>query len=219
MRSIPENIKSSVKEKFIFNSMRMARQIGFDNKACWSRHIGTVITDLDGRTVSTGYNGAARGVPHCDSATYIKEYLWPKLSLSEQTKLIALSIERKNITIDRWNKLNTAHSECELVSSSLDGCEKCPRKLLGYGAGERNELCYCAHSEQNAIISARQSLKNCALFNWSPISCVPCTINIIQAGIIEVHFLDEVYDKSSIVLYKFAKIPIFLHNSADSTYI
>lgn len=206
MKSIPENAISLVKHKFIYKSMRLARQIGIDNDACWSRHIGTVITDSDGVILSTGYNGAARGLPHCDSAEYIREYLWPKLNNGEKTKLTSIAYG--------YDVLHNSFDEF-VVPSKLDKCKQCPRKLLGYKSGERNELCYCAHSEQNAIISAKQSLKNAILFNWSPISCVPCAINIIQAGIKEVHFLDEIYDESSLTLYKFANIPIFLHTEEE----
>lgn len=212
MRSIPERLTPSIKEKFIFNSMRIARQIGLDNKSCWSRHIGTVITDSDGLVVSTGYNGAARGLPHCDSARYIRDYLWPKLNFHEKATLASVVYDSDYI-ID-WD---SEEQDGEGVAIRLDGCRECPRRLLGYKSGERNDLCYCAHSEQNSIISAKQSLKGCYLFNWSPLSCVPCTINIIQAGIKEVHFLDEIYDKSSLVLYDFSNIPVFLHDESEFT--
>ena len=39
------------------------------------------------------------------------------------------------------------------------------------------------HAERNAILFARQSLKNCTLYTWPMQSCSECAAMMIQAGI------------------------------------
>lgn len=36
-----------------------------ERSTCARRAVGAIITDADGNTLSTGYNGPAKGIPHC----------------------------------------------------------------------------------------------------------------------------------------------------------
>ncbi len=99
---------------------------------CIRRSCGAVIVK-DGQILSTGYNGAPRGVSHC----------------SEKT---------------------------------------CIRTLERVPSGERMELCWGAHAEQNAIAQAAKhgvSVNNSTLY-VSTTPCSMCVKNIINAGIIEI---------------------------------
>ena len=205
MRSIPANSISSLSLSKRLKTMRLARFIGEDNKGCYSRHIGSVIVDESNFVKSTGYNAPPKGTPHTDDYTYLKEYLWPRLNEEEKNKLSSLVLNRQNSLKD----------ECEIVCGALHGGKQCPRQLLGYKSGEATGHCSCVHSEENAILTARQSVKGCFLFGFCPVSCIGCTKSIVQAEITEVHFLNSIYDKSSLVLYKFANIPIFLYSEDE----
>jgi dCMP deaminase len=42
------------------------------------------------------------------------------------------------------------------------------------------------HCEMNAILTARESLKDCVLYTWPFLSCPRCAAHVIQAGITKV---------------------------------
>lgn len=46
-------------------AMEMARVVS-TRSTCARKAVGCVLTDVDGHILSTGYNGAASGLPHCD---------------------------------------------------------------------------------------------------------------------------------------------------------
>lgn len=54
---------------------------------------------------------------------------------------------------------------------------------------------YVAHSELNAILSARTNLENCRIYT-TLFPCAECTKIIIQAGIKEVIYDDDKYEYS-----------------------
>jgi len=53
--------------------MEIARQVA-TRSTCLRRHVGAVIV-RDKRILSTGYNGAPRGLPHCDVVGCLRERL------------------------------------------------------------------------------------------------------------------------------------------------
>jgi dCMP deaminase len=65
----------------------------------------------------------------------------------------------------------------------------CPRKILGYASGQGLHLCNAGHAERNALINAARegvSTKGCVMYMDCAIPCVPCLVEIINAGIVEV---------------------------------
>lgn len=52
---------------------------------------------------------------------------------------------------------------------------------------ENRDLKYklIVHCERNALIFARGSVERCSLYTWPFMSCAPCAVMMIQAGIIE----------------------------------
>ena len=66
---------------------------------------------------------------------------------------------------------------------------KCPRQVLGYASGQGLHLCNAGHAERNALINAARegvSTKGCIMYMDCPTPCVPCLVEIINAGIVEV---------------------------------
>ena len=134
------------------------------NSKCLSRKIGTVMV-RDKSVVSTGFNGPAKGVPHCDRRHYYD------ISLR-------LLLKKKGY---------------------INDLEKCPRQILGYKSGEGLEWCTAGHSERNTLIQAAKNgtrTEGCKLYMNCGIPCVPCLIEIINAGIKEIIVTDfDIYDK------------------------
>jgi deoxycytidylate deaminase len=194
-----------VSERFIRKYMRLAKQFGEDDNACYSRQIGSVIVDPEiNSIVSMGYNSPPADTPHCDSREYLENIFWEKLSLGE--KRIAANRE----TFDYWSD-NEAKEE---FLKRAVGCKVCPRKLIRALSGERLELCSCAHSEANALIKADRNVKGCWLFCWCPLPCFECAKLIINKKISTVVCLQTSegdYSKGSRELFKFAKVNVVEH--------
>lgn len=211
MRSIPPNVSSIMSQKQIGKMMRLAKTVAEDNNPCYSREVGCVITDKNSVVKGLGYNGPPRKSPHCDSAEYIKDILWPKLNEDERNRLVDPLREQAS----KYSHY-LFQDDCDIASRLLDGCKTCPRRLLNYPAGVRPDICSCHHAEVNAIINAACDLQDCILFGWCITSCQNCTSSIINANIKEVHFLEgEEYNKGVWNLYKSVKIPVFLYNEKD----
>ena len=156
--------------------LRIAREVSKHSK-CLSRQIGAVIVK-DKNIVSTGYNGPARGVKHCN--------------------------ERK---IDFYRDLDEK-PVTSIVADELIGM--CPRRKWEYPSGQGLHLCQAGHAERNALIqSAKHGIatKGASLYCACPLPCMPCIIEIINAGIKEVIFLKgKDYDTYSRVILIESKI-------------
>lgn len=146
-----------------------------ENSKCMSRQIGAVLVK-DNNVVSTGYNGPACGVKHCNERDY-SFYL----SLNKQ---ITDNQHRPDYTILTVEK-NWSNNIC-------------PRKNFYYKSGQGLHLCQAGHAERNALIQAAKhgiSTDGAALYCYCPQVCKDCAIEIINAGIKELVFLDGVpYD-------------------------
>lgn len=127
-------------------------QIVSKRSTCRRRSVGSLI--VKGRRIlSTGYNGAPKGLRHC-----------------------------------------------------LDG--ECLREKMNIASGERHELCRGLHAEQNAIIQAALhgvSIDGAELYS-THLPCSICMKMIINAGIIQVTYLDGYPDELSLDLIKEASI-------------
>lgn len=70
------NIWDSRLEKWDNYFMSIARIVG-KNSSCLSRKIGAILVK-DKSIIATGYNGAPRGVPHCENRNKNKEMICPR---------------------------------------------------------------------------------------------------------------------------------------------
>ena len=147
------------------------------NSKCLSRQIGAVIV-RDKSIVSTGYNGAPRGVPSCDRRYFADEENGEPIDIHLAGALIRRGIE---------------------ITEYLAAV--CPRQTLGFNSGEGLEWCVAGHAERNAIVNAARlgvSTMGSNMYMNCPIPCTPCLVEIINAGISEIIVTKlEHYDKMS----------------------
>lgn len=108
---------------------------------CLRNKVGAVLVK-ESQILSTGYNGAPKGLPHCDEVG-------------------------------------------------------CIRDELNVPPGERHELCRGLHAEQNAIIQAAYhgvSVKGAKIYCTTK-PCSICTKMLINAGIIEIIYVEPYEDE------------------------
>jgi len=174
--------------------LRIAKQVS-ENSKCLSRKIGSVLVK-DKSIISTGYNGAPRGVKHCE----------------ERTVDFYKSLNRQNI--DDYCKgtcFNVSSSmkcsECGKIrkfSPMKNGINICPRRFLGYGSAEGLHLCQAGHAERNSLIQAARNgicTKGSTLYCNCPLPCKECMIEIINAGVERiVCYMGRDYDEYSRIL-------------------
>lgn len=197
-----------MKDKFIKKYMRRAKAVAEDQNPCLSRAIGAVIIDpITNVTVSDGYNGPAKDVPHPDTFSFLSEYVYPQLTKEDiiniQSNPIAnkflVKAELKDAEKERRpykhgeiiNCSRQVHNQ-EAFGKAFEGCKICPRKLIGAISGARLELCACCHGERNAIANAAKAghkTFGCYIFCWCGIPCLDCCVSIINAGITKVYCL------------------------------
>lgn len=149
---------------------------------CLSRKIGAILVK-DNVVVATGYNGPARGVPHCGHDRFMKDE-----ALKEALRNVITEWPRK--TIDTT----------------------CPRRLLKFKSGEGLHLCPAEHAERNCIASAARvgvSVKDTTLYMNCCIPCKNCLTLLINAGIKEVVVDNKTpYDKYSKFILDYSTIKI-----------
>jgi len=149
---------------------------------CLSRKIGAILV-LDHSIVATGYNGPARGVPHCGHERFMKD--------ETLTKRLG-----RNVEIAPRQAMNTT----------------CPRKILGYISGTGLEWCPAQHAETNCVANAARlgvSTINTTLYMNCVIPCKNCYGMLINAGIKEI-VVDDVtpYDKHTSYIIENSQIKI-----------
>jgi dCMP deaminase len=95
--------------------------------------------------------------------------------------------------------------------SGIESCmekEECLRRKLEIPSGQRHELCYAIHAEQNAIIQAARmgvSIKDAVLYcTHQP--CVICSKMIVNAGIARVVYIHPYPDDFAIKILSEGKV-------------
>jgi len=140
-----------------------------NNSKCLSRHYGALIV-RDNSIISTGYNGPAKHVPHCNVRHKYDYELLQKLKGNDPN-------------FDSLSELTT-----------------CPRYLLGAQSGEMLELCVAGHAERSSIVNAAKygiAVNGADMYMNCAIPCTPCLVEIINAGIREIIVVEKkFYDYS-----------------------
>lgn len=125
---------------------------------CFSRRVGAVLV-RDNGVISTGYNGPPRGVPPCDQRWHIDDVFKEKYG----------------------------HHLDKIEQDSEREC--CPRKIIGFPSGQGLEVCVAGHGERNALINAARlgiATKGTKMYMSCGVSCTPCLVEIINAGVEEI---------------------------------
>lgn len=169
---------------------------------CLSRQIGVVIA-LDYSVVSTGYNGPARGYPHCsDKITVLASE--PLGDVFEEPSL--WFAPGKVITVKDYKKFQDG-----IMPKIISESKICPRRAKGYKSGEGLHECPAAHAEANAIANAARlgvSVRGGTMYmNTKEVACKDCMVLIVNAGIHELVTLEcGVYHEMSFDIAKHGKI-------------
>lgn len=139
---------------------------------CLSRKIGAILVH-DKSIISTGYNGPARGYPHCKGAANI---------------LVSTDTPMEDI------KKITSAGPGEVVKLTnkppkiLTLPSICPRRTSGYASGEGLEHCPASHAEMNCVANAARigaSTVGSTLYMNSIIPCKFCMVILVNAGVIK----------------------------------
>jgi len=161
--------------------LRLAREVSKNSK-CLSRKIGAVLV-RDKAVISTGYNGAPRKAKNCNERT-VDFY--------------------KNLDYHFGGKACYKVEETEI--------DVCPRRMFNYKSGQGLHLCQAGHAERNALIQAARSgvsTLGSTLYCYCPLPCKECMIEIINAGVSRLVFLEGAdYDGYSRVLLEESDIII-----------
>jgi len=142
---------------------------------CLSRKIGAILVK-DKVVIATGYNGPARGIPHCGHDRYMADETLAQIAYDSPRAINLIKFRTK-----------------------------CPRQVLGYKSSEGLHLCTAEHAERNCIASAARlgvSTKHTRLYMNACLPCKNCITLLINAGIREIIVDDNnYYDKYSKFIY------------------
>ena len=87
---------------------------------------------------------------------------------------------------------------------------ECPRERMGIPSGQRHELCYAVHAEQNAIIQAAKlgiSINGATLYcTHQP--CILCAKMIVNSGITRVVYGEGYPDEFSMEIFGEAGVDV-----------
>ena len=96
---------------------------------------------------------------------------------------------------------------------------ECPRQKMGIPSGQRHELCYAVHAEQNAIIQAAKlgvSIEGATLYcTHQP--CILCAKMIVNSGIARVVYGEGYPDEFSLEIFREAGVRVECYSDGGKT--
>lgn len=187
--------------EFVHKYMQTAKVFGQVKNACHSRKIGAVIVNpVNHCIVGAGYNSPPKHVPHCNTNGYIRRYFLPKIN--ENENYADILVDKGYWTGNDW----------DVKQLKADFCSACPRKIMGFKAGEASEICTCAHAERNAITNKTMDSSHCYMFAYCCFPCRDCASMIVNAGISRVYIADKtVYHADSVNFFIDASVEVFYY--------
>jgi dCMP deaminase len=130
---------------------------------CCRRAVGCVLLNKRGHIISTGYNGVASGLPHCNEVTEVVQNLIPQPGRTHRHP-------------EYWGKQavekygNVCEGHTALSGTNLDGC-------------------MAIHAEQNALLQCKDIHDiDTAYVTTSP--CVTCTKLLLNTSCNRIVFLE-----------------------------
>lgn len=143
--------------------LRMAELIS-RRSTCLRRSVGCVLVDSRQRVIGTGYNGRARGLPHCNEVTNTTA---GNILPNEKGYVVA----RARGVLTKAIHGNACAGAEALSGTNLDGCE-------------------ALHAEQNALLQCREvyDIDTCYV-TASP--CITCIKLLFNTGCQRIVFIEE----------------------------
>ncbi len=179
--------RPSVDEYF----MAMAELVA-ERSTCLRRKVGAVLVK-DKMVLSTGYNGAPKGLSHCEElggCIRQGEIHPPYLDIFIEEFSDKYGIDKKEEAVEKINFF--------------------PKKGDVTPSGYRHELCRAVHAEQNAVIQAAVSgvsIRGSTLY-CTTYPCVVCTKMLINAEVQRIIYDSEYKDPLSENMLKQSGISI-----------
>ena len=117
---------------------------------CLRRSVGCVLTDARGHILSTGYNGRAAGLPHCDERKYHQDI--------EKHSFVELPLDGIGVTL--WTWPYACPGAASPSGTDLDACE-------------------AIHAESNSLLQCRDvwNIHTCYVTVSPCVSCVKLLLN------------------------------------------
>lgn len=73
-----------------------------------------------------------------------------------------------------------------IVSTGYNGFPRQMKDLPDRYNDKEDKLSRIIHAEMNALLFAKEELKECTLYSWPFLTCDRCAVHVIQSGIIRV---------------------------------
>jgi dCMP deaminase len=149
---------------------------------CLRRSVGCVLVNARGHVLATGYNGVARGAPHCN----------------EELEQACQTWEHAARRVEELYKQGVPAHVKETGSTRV---AIYPHACSGASAasGERLDACEAIHAEQNALLQCRDvwEIQTCYA-SCSP--CVHCVKLLLNTGCTRLVYT-EAYDPRALALW------------------
>ncbi len=171
--------------------MAMAQLVS-ERSTCLRRKVGAVLVK-NKMVLSTGYNGAPKGLSHCEE-------------LGGCIRQGEIHPPYLDIFIDEFSEKYGIDNKDEAVEK----INFFPKKGDVTPSGYRHELCRAVHAEQNAVIQAAVSgisIKGSTIY-CTTYPCVVCTKILINAEVKKIVYDSEYKDPLSENMLKQSKIEI-----------
>ncbi|MFO8110241.1 MAG: cytidine/deoxycytidylate deaminase family protein [Thermoplasmata archaeon] len=171
--------------------MAMAELVS-ERSTCLRRKVGAVLVK-DKMVLSTGYNGAPKGLPHCEElggCIRRGDIHPPYLDIFIDDFSDKYGVDDKGETVEKINFF--------------------PKKGNPVPSGYRHELCRAVHAEQNAVIQAAVSgvsIRSSTLY-CTTYPCVVCTKILINSEVKRIVYDSEYKDPLSENMLKQSEIEI-----------
>jgi dCMP deaminase len=145
---------------------------------CLRRSVGCVLTDVSGHILSTGYNGVARGVPHCNDSMVARFHHFTEFTF-------AVDGLRASGVITKDAQVEPAPEGPYMVSYYPDAC-----RGSNSPSGTNLDGCGAIHAEQNALLQCPDvSLIHTCYCTTAP--CVTCTKLLMNTGCQRIIFIED----------------------------
>lgn len=137
-------------------------------------------------------------------------FLVAERSTCTRRKVGAVLVRDRRILATGYNGPPSGFPHCAVEPQSDPQNIQCIRSQLKIPSGERQELCWGIHAEQNAIIQAALfgvSTENSTLYCTTK-PCITCAKILANAGVIKIYTAEKYPDEFSDKLLKKLKIPV-----------